>query len=57
MIILGRFFFSSYFSIKYLLWVSLEALRRGDSNEYLQHMFNGELEKIIRDLSPNTPPS
>ena len=33
---------------------SLESPRRGDSNEYLQHIFYGEMWKIIPKLSSNT---
>ena len=46
MISLGYF---SYFSIKNNICCgySLEAPRRGASNEYPQHMFYGELEKNI----------
>ena len=35
---------------------SLEAPRRGASNEYPQHMLYKELEKIIPELSTSTPP-
>ena len=34
---------------------SLEAPRRGASNEYPQHMFNGELEKQNPELASNSP--
>ena len=30
-----------------MLWCSLEAPRRGASNEHLQHMFKGEIRKIL----------
>ena len=44
-----------------MLCYSLEAPRRGASNGYPQHMFlfvffYGEMEKIIPELLPSTPP-
>ena len=54
MIILGQFFLFLHNNI--CCGYSLEAPRRGASNEYPQHMFYGEMEKIILELSPNTPP-
>ena len=35
---------------------SLGAPRRGAFNDYPQHIFYGEAEKIIAELSSNTPP-
>ena len=32
---------------KHMLWYSLEVPHRGTSNEYPQHMFHGELRKIL----------
>ena len=54
MIIMGYVFLFLHKTI--VCGYSLEAPRRGASNEYPQHMFNGELEKIIPELSPNIPP-
>ena len=38
-----------------MFWYSLETPRRGASYEYPQHMFSGELEEIILELSSITP--
>ena len=46
------FFFINAISCRY----SVEAPCRGTYNEYPQHTFYGELDKIIPELSSNTPP-
>ena len=43
-------------SPRHMLWYSLEVPHRGASNEYHNICFYGELEKIIPELSSNTPP-
>ena len=32
---------------EHMLWYSLEAPRRGASNEYPQHMFRGEIRQLF----------
>ena len=54
MISMGYFFLFLHKNI--YCGYSLEAPYRGASNEYPQHMFSEEMEKIIPELSPTIPP-